>query len=119
MNNYHINITEYFDRTADKYSDMVAVIENDREITFGELFKQVKKLSNEISCVLQGKINCIVGVLLPKSINSVIADLAILYSGNAYMNMDVTNPHQRLNYILNQSNPDLVISMKKYYDDQV
>lgn len=114
MTAYKINITEFLDENIKLFSDRTAVVENENSITFGELFEKVKVISKAISQAVEGRTNQIIGVLLPKSINSVVADFAILYSGNAYMNLDVNNPKERLLAIISQVKPTLIITLSKY-----
>lgn len=114
---YHINVTEYLDENINDFSDSIAVIEADKRITFSNLFSLSKELSIQISKRLNGQTNKIVAILLPKGINSVIANLAVMYSGNAYMNLDTKNPKDRLNLIIAQVKPELIISEVKYNYD--
>jgi len=47
---------------------------------------------------------------LPKSIDSVVADIAITYSCNIYMNIDVKSPHERIKNIFDLIKPEIVIT---------
>ena len=107
---YLTHITQYLESTLAACPDRIAVYDGDKSITFQQLYDRVLYESSRISCKLEGKTGQIVGVFLPKNINAVIADLAILYSGNAYMNLDVKYPEQRLCAILDQTNPSLIIT---------
>ena len=60
--------------------------------------------------LLDGASNQPVGVLLPKSCESITADLGILLSANFYMNLDVKSPEHRLQAILEQVQPALIIT---------
>ena len=53
-------------------------------------------------------------VFLNKSIESVCADLAIIYSGNFYMNLDVKYPAERLKNILDLINPCALITNNQH-----
>lgn len=107
---YHVHLLEYFSENIEKYPDKVAIIDGNQKISFKELYCRVVTLSNLIKAKLQNKNNQIIAVMLPKSIDSIVANLAIMWSGNAYMNLDITNPVERLNLILSQNQPSLVIS---------
>lgn len=97
-----INILEYF-----QYKQGVAVIDGDMKVTFDELKQKVFSLASHL-CTL-GYRNKPIAVYLPKSIDCIIADLAIIYSGNIYMNLDVKLPISRLENIINQIQPVLII----------
>lgn len=100
-----INILEYFDDTVRKYPDRIAIIDGDRQMTFEEL----NYLVNCYSFSLKKYHNKPIAVLLPK-FECIIADLAIIRSGNFYMNLDVKSPKARIDNILNEIKPALVIS---------
>lgn len=96
------NILEYF-----QYKQGVAVIDGEKKVTFDELKQKVFSLASHL-CTL-GYRNKPIAVYLPKSIDCIIADLAIIYSGNIYMNLDVKLPISRLENIINQIQPVLII----------
>ena len=105
-----INLVEYFEITYKKYPDRVAVIEGERSIGFAQLHNEVCVLASWITNKLNGKINKPVAVFLPKSIDSVKSDIAITYSGNFYMNLDVKSPSQRISNILGLIRPAMIIT---------
>lgn len=107
---YPANITQYFDQTAALHPGRIAVRDGEREITFKQLHERILAGAYEISKKLGGRTGQVVGVFLPKSLETVISDLAILYSGNAYMNLDIKNPEQRIRSILDQTRPALLIA---------
>ncbi len=49
-------------------------------------------------------------VFLPKSAQTIITDLGILYSGNCYANLDIKSPPQRLKSILQNLNASVIIT---------
>lgn len=105
-----INVIEYFEVIAKTYAGRAAVIDGDRSINFAELRDSVFATAQHIIRDLQGGLNKPVAVFLPKSISSVIADIAISYSGNFYMNLDIKSPETRIGNILHAINPSLVIT---------
>ena len=110
MSRYRIHLTEYLEQNISNLSDKTAVIYKDQSISFSQLHQRAVSLAKYISKKLSGINNSIIAVYLPKSIDSVIADLAILYSANAYMNLDVNNPNHRIKNIVSQVKPSLVIT---------
>ena len=80
------NLIEYFEDTAFRYSNKVAVIDRERSITFSELREKSLVLASAIKAK-----NSPVAIYLNKSIESVFADLGVIYSRNFYMNLDVKN----------------------------
>lgn len=106
---YPINVSEYLERSFGQHEDRIAVRDGERSISFKELRQRVLAEAAAISELLNGQTGKIVAVYLSKSLEAVIADLAIIYSGNAYMNLDVKSPRQRTEAILAQTEPSLVI----------
>ena len=107
-----INVLEYLQETVANFPSKVAVIDGERTISFKELNEKAKSLATYIAQA--GVIRKPVAVYLPKSIESIVSDIAITYSGNAYMNLDVKNPIERITNIHNLIRPQFVITSSKY-----
>lgn len=105
----HTTIAHCFDACAGRHADRVAVHDGDREISFKELRERALALAAAISEKLHGATGQVVAVYLPKSIEAIVADLAILYSGNAYMNLDIRSPWSRTGRILETIRPGLLV----------
>jgi amino acid adenylation domain-containing protein len=104
-----INLIKYFEQTVTKYAGKTAVIEGDQRITFKSLDEKAKIISNHIAALCNNTINKPVAVYLGKSINSVCADIGITFSGNAYMNLDVKSPLERVGNVLQLIQPVIII----------
>jgi D-alanine--poly(phosphoribitol) ligase subunit 1 len=105
-----INVLEYFEKGATlKCGDKVAVMEQDRQFTFKEIERAAK---NCAALILQrtSATRQPVPVFLPKSAGNIVADLGILYSGNAYANLDIKSPSQRLKGMLDNLNPGVIVT---------
>ncbi len=105
-----INVLDYFKKTANAAPEKCAVIEGKNRISFRELKDQAQTLAVEI--INFDLFNKPIAVYLPKSINSIIADIAITYSGNFYMNLDVKTPSARIRNIIELIKPELIITTK-------
>jgi amino acid adenylation domain-containing protein len=108
-----INLIEYFVETAKCFNDRIAVVEGERHITFGEIDIQSRQLAKVIVDTCECK-NCPIAMFMPKSLEAVVSDLAITYSGNAYMNLDVKNPAERIGNILSLIKPAAIITNSRY-----
>lgn len=111
----NINLIEFFTKTVTKFPNRTAVIEGNKSITFSDLDLKSRSLANEIisRCCCQ---NLPVAVYLPKCIDTVASDIAITYSGNAYMNLDVKNPPERISNILALIQPKAILTNTAFYD---
>lgn len=104
-----INLIEFFEETVNSYPDKIAVVDGDRQITFRELSDKANVMAMEINRTGIG-INRPVAVLLPKCTEAIIANIAIMKSGNCFMNLDVKTPSQRIGNIIELIEPGLIIS---------
>ena len=104
-----INLIELFEETVKCYPQKVAVIDKDREITFSALHQQSLRLASRLISMGIAQ-NKPVGVFLDKSIESVYADLGILYAGDFYMNLDIKTPAERIRNIIQLVEPAAIIS---------
>jgi len=111
-----INVLDYLEQhTLKQTPTKTAVIDGDRSIDFMTLCNRSKKLALEII----NQRNCInrpVAIFLPKSIESVIADLAATYSGNIYMNIDIKYPEERLKNVFSKIEPEIVITNNTLFE---
>lgn len=110
------NILEYFEKTVTQHPEKTAVIDGERTVSFIELSQRAKALAADLYHRCGGVIRRPVGVFLPKSIESVVSDLGAIYSGNAYMNLDVKTPSQRIKNILELVDPLCVITDKRHLE---
>ncbi|MDP1510652.1 amino acid adenylation domain-containing protein [Paenibacillus sp. CMAA1739] len=108
------NLLDYLKITSERVPDRTAVIDGGRSISFLDLTEDAKKLSSIINRKINGIIRKPVAVLLDKQIESVVADIAIIFCGNAYMNLDSKTPVQRISNIIELIEPELIITNHKF-----
>jgi len=108
-----VNIIEYLKNTIKSKPQKTAVIDGNRSITFTELDLKAKVLAIELQKVANSK-NKSIAVFLPKSIESIVADIAITYSGNCYMNLDIKTPLTRISNITKRIQPVVFITCTAY-----
>ena len=104
-----INLIELFEESVRNYPEKVAVIDKERQATFSDLRKKSLQLASTLIALGIGQ-NKPVGVFLDKSIESVYADLGILYAGDFYMNLDIKTPAERIRNIIQLVDPAVIIS---------
>lgn len=107
------NLVQDFIATAKTHPTAIAVRDGDRSTTFLEVQEGELKIADWLSSTFKVTRRP-VAVFLPKCVQTVVADLAIIHSGNAYMNMDVKTPPERLANVLKQAQPFCVITNAKY-----
>lgn len=108
------HLLDYFERTVLENESKIAVKHNENEISFSVLKDKSQKLATYLLSYVGDSINKPIAVFLPKEINTVIADFAIMYSSNPFMNLDVKTPKERIMNIVELVSPTLIITNKKY-----
>lgn len=107
------NLIQFFKRTASANPDAVAIRDGDSSVSFGALKAQETKCADWLAAAYRTTRRP-VAVFLPKCTQAIAADLAIIHSGNAYMNMDVKTPQERLTNVLKQAQPLCIITNEKF-----
>ena len=108
-----INLIEFFIDTVGRFPDRIAIIDGERKLSFGELDVKARQLAKVIVDTCQCK-NRPIAMFMPKCAEALQTDLAITYSGNTYMNLDVKNPAERLGNILALVKPAAVITNSRF-----
>ena len=103
-----------FELTVENNKEKIAVYHNEENICFSALKDKAQKFGMFLLSQINHVINKPIAVFLPKEINTVIADLGILYSSNPFMNLDIKVPKDRLFNILKLISPSAIITEKKY-----
>lgn len=108
-----INLIEYFVETVGRFGEKIAIIDGERRFSFNEVDHRARQLAQVIIDGCQCKKRP-VAMFMPKCVEAAVTDLAITYSGNAYMNLDVKNPAERLGHIFALIQPAAVITNNKF-----
>lgn len=107
-----LNVIDFFEQGAlQNFPGRVAIVDGDRSFTFAELAEGAKRCATQIAG-LMGGINQVVVVYLPKCVETVTADIGIVYSGNAYCNLDIHTPAQRIRNTLDNLEPRCAITSR-------
>ncbi len=108
-----INLIEYFVEAVGRFGEKIAIIDGERRVSFNEVDHRARQLAQVIIDGCQCKKRP-VAMFMPKCVEAAVTDLAITYSGNAYMNLDVKNPAERLGNIFALIQPAAVITNNKF-----
>jgi amino acid adenylation domain-containing protein len=88
----------------------IAIVDSDREITYGDLRDRVACLAATIRQMFHGIENPVVAIAMPQGMDFVIALLGSLESGCFVVPLDTAIPPKRMEEILVKTAPDLVIA---------
>lgn len=102
------NVLEYLENSAMKYPDKIAFTDMNREETFKSFSDGARAVGSAISERTQA-INRPIVVLVDRNVDSLIAMMGVLYSGNFYVPLDNKMPMKRLRDMLAKLEPELVL----------
>ena len=107
-----MNIVDIFEKQVDKTPDNISIIFKEKKMSYDNL----NKLSNQLANIIKDKMKdnqvdkeVIIPVYLNKSDKFIISILAILKLGFAYVAIDPEYPIDRVNYILDHVDANIVI----------
>ncbi|MFF7656621.1 amino acid adenylation domain-containing protein [Streptomyces sp. NPDC007983] len=87
----------------------VAVIDGQRQLTYTELEERAGRLAGHLRAKGIGP-ERLVGVLLPRGLDLVVALLGIWKAGAAYVPLDTTHPEERIRRLLSDTGASLVVT---------
>jgi amino acid adenylation domain-containing protein len=103
-----ITLDQMIAKALGQDADTVAIVSGDRTLSRGELEDGVSRLA----AILAKKVrrNDICGICMNRSPEAVIAMLAVMRVGAAYLPLDPAYPATRLDYIVNDAKPSLILT---------
>ena len=107
-------IIDLFDKQVNKTPNRIALIFGDKKYTYKELQDKVNKLAYYLHNLGN---NEVIGILMDRNANLIISMLAILKSGAGYLPIDPTYPVERIKYIIEDSNVNIILTESKYKDN--
>ena len=106
------SILEYIENSEKKFSNKIAVIEEDKKITYSELLNKSKQIASAILDV-----NCVrkpVPILMEKGINALCSFFGAVYAGDFYILLNPDLPVSRLKDIFNTLESDVLLTDKEH-----
>lgn len=98
----------YLEETAKRFPDKVAFFDINNEITFEELRHRAIDTALVIQSLVAGRRNPVL-TYLPKTVESIVAFMGVLYSGNFYTPTDIRFPEQKVRSIISTLKPAAII----------
>ena len=115
-------IHQLFEEQVKKTPDNIALIFQDQTLTYSELNKKANQLAHYIRLTYKDinsndlKGDTLIALLLDRSIEMIVAILAVLKSGAAYVPILPEFPKQRIDYILKDTKAQILISQAHFKD---
>jgi amino acid adenylation domain-containing protein len=104
-------VHELIEHRARLAPDTTAVRCGDQRLTYGELDRRANRLARHLRDRGAGP-ERLVGVCLPRSVELVVALLAVLKSGAGYLPLDPELPAQRLSFMLGDAGVPLLVTQR-------
>ncbi|MFJ6206412.1 non-ribosomal peptide synthetase [Bacillus pumilus] len=104
----HLSIPELLNERMKAQPDHLALVEGDRTFTYEELGQEIRRLAGSLveNGVQPGDA---VAVYMNRSADAVIAILAVLHAGAAYVPIDPSQPEERIRWMLEDSGASILL----------
>ncbi len=102
------NVIQYLEQSAKMYPEKIAFADLEHSYTYGELLEKARRVGSFLAERL--KPGQAVPVFMEKGVEAIAAFMGIVYAGCFYVQLDVKQPIQRLNQILDTLDAKFVIT---------
>ncbi|MBN1040279.1 non-ribosomal peptide synthetase [Clostridium botulinum] len=109
-------IQELFEEQVEKKLDNIAVVFGDKKLTY----KELNEKSNKLARALRNKgvkADSVVGIIVNRSLEMIIGIIGILKAGGAYLPIDPSYPKKRIEYMLSDSESNVVLTTESLIND--
>ena len=111
-------VYELFEEQVEKTPDDIAVVFRDWQLTYRELNEKANRIAWKLK--EKGvKEDTVVGIMVERSLQMVIAILGILKAGGAYVPIDPDYPEERIKYLLENSKASILLTKDRINDNVV
>ena len=104
-----LGIHQLIAQQALKTPEAIAVCCDQQELSYHGLDKAAEQLANQLIDSYQIQASSVIAIALPRSINMLIAVLAVLKAECTYLPIDPSYPAERITLMLEDANPALLI----------
>ncbi|WP_051569069.1 non-ribosomal peptide synthase/polyketide synthase [Alkaliphilus transvaalensis] len=108
-------IQQLFEEQVEKTPDQIAVVYEDKRLTYHELNER----SNQLARLLRSKgvkSDTIVSIMVDRSLEMMVGIMGILKAGGAYLPIDPQYPIARITFMLEDSNTELLLTQSSIMD---
>ncbi|MBT2259205.1 non-ribosomal peptide synthetase [Priestia megaterium] len=102
-------VDQFFEEQVEKYPDNIALVCEDRTLTY----KELNEKANQLAHLLRQKgvkPEQLVGLVVERSEDLIIGMLAVIKAGGAYLPVDPAYPLERIHYMFEQGNVNLLLT---------
>ncbi|MEX2963288.1 aminotransferase class V-fold PLP-dependent enzyme [Microbulbifer sp. TYP-18] len=105
-----VRIDEAVARQCDQAASRTAIIDGDRQLTYGQLAQQIDQVASGL-CALGVEAGTPVGVFMPRGLELVVCATAILRCGAVYVPLDRQYPPARIATIASKFSLALIVAL--------
>ncbi len=105
----HRSLHSLFEEQAMRTPDRVAIVYRDAQLTYEELNAHANQLAHYLQSLGVGP-EVLVGIYLDRSIEMLIAILAVFKAGGAYVPLDLSYPKERLEFVLSDTQVSVILT---------
>lgn len=109
-------ISQLFEEQVQKTPNNIALVFEDKTLTYRELNEKANSLAYYLRKNDVGR-NNIVGIMVNRSFEMIISILAVLKSGATYIPIDPTYPSDRIEYMLDNSKAQLLLTNNNLFNN--
>lgn len=103
------SVIEIFEEQVEKTPDNIALVFEDKKITYKELNEKANSVAHYLIDKKQVKPNDIISIKFNRSIEMIVAILGVSKTRAAYLPLDPTFPEERIEYIKNNSKSKFIL----------
>jgi amino acid adenylation domain-containing protein len=103
------SVAELFEKTAAKYPSAAAVICGDQRLTYAELNVRANRVAHLLRRIGVGE-ETMVGCCMDRSLDLIVALVAIVKAGGAYVPLDPAYPKERLDFMIEDTHIQVMLT---------
>ncbi|KAG5921695.1 putative NRPS-like protein biosynthetic cluster [Claviceps africana] len=107
------DLAALFEQQAQVTPQAVALEDENRSLTYAELDRETWALADRLRQYGVGR-DCLVGVLMSRSADNVVASLAALRAGGAYLVLELAYPVALLRDVIDDASPTVILTQKAH-----
>jgi non-ribosomal peptide synthetase component F/acyl carrier protein len=100
-----------FEAQVERTPQSIALIVGEEQLTYAELNSRANQLAHHLLSLGVTR-ESMVGLLTERNTHMVVAVLAVLKAGAAYLPLDTQYPHERLSFMLADANVEVLLTQK-------